>query len=80
MLVSTLDRIGIRNVRVFTVHIPRRVILAHNELRVLNGIHKSAQRMEIGGRIRTPYEASKMVPGPQVTTAHPSCVVLFQTT
>jgi len=71
---------GIGDVRELTDNIAGWVILAGNVLSALYDIHNSDQRTNAGGRIRTPNEASKMEPGAQVKTAHPSSLVFFQTT
>jgi hypothetical protein len=46
---------GIRNILKFTDVVAGWVILAHKEMRHLHDIHKSDQRIEVGGRICTSF-------------------------
>lgn len=66
--------------REFTDDIACGIVFARNELSTLHSIDKSDRRMKISNTAPTPYEESKMEPAGQVTTAHPTWVVLFQTT
>jgi hypothetical protein len=45
----------IRNVPEFTDVVAGWVILAHKEMRHLHDIHKSDQRVKVGGRMRTSF-------------------------
>lgn len=73
-------RWGWKGVLEFTDNVAGWEIFAREELGGLYWVHGSDRRMKVGEGVRTPNEASKMEPGGQVTMAHPTSLVPFQTT
>jgi len=71
---------GTGSILELTDNIAGGVILARKELRGLYDTHKSDKRAKAGEMARTPNEAAKMEPPGQVTMAHPTSLVAFQTT